>query len=83
MPAHLFSQDELFASSALLGQIMLFGWEALLVPSSGQYAVLTTNDDRHIVVAPSELALEATAQTLHESEWSTTRHGPRDSGGAR
>jgi hypothetical protein len=65
-PGHLFGPDELFEMHSYFVVPMLFGWDAFVVPESGDYFVFVSHDGVAEVVARSADKVEELRQRVED-----------------
>lgn len=73
-PAHLFTSHEFIDAQALLLLPMLFQWDAHFVPSSGEFFVYTSHEDRLLVVASNQVVCDRLFARFEEGDWNPREH---------
>jgi hypothetical protein len=68
-PAHLFGPDEFIDAQALLLLPMLFQWDAHFVPSSGEFFVYASHEERLLVVASNRVVCDRLFARFEEGDW--------------
>jgi hypothetical protein len=73
-PAMLFGPEELRDLHAFFIQPLLFGWDAFMVPVSGEYFSFTSHDELICVVAKTEECLRGLMKWLRD--WAPQKDDP-------